>query len=252
MLRQELNNVAAVVLAAGKGTRLNCNDRPKVMFEIGGKPMVNYIVETLKEIGFLKEQICLVIGFQGETVKNYFGETVSYALQEKQKGTAHAAYTGMKKLPDKIATVLVIGGDDSAFYHKETIADFIKQHMDSNCALSFLTAEADDPSQLGRIIRHKNGSVEIIEKEYADKEQKKIKEVNTGTFCFKRKWFEEMFVKMPPLSKLGEYGLPTALDMARKQNKKYQAIKLFNSEEWFGVNTTEELKKADRRKYATK
>lgn len=252
MLSQELNNVAAVVLAAGKGTRLNCNGRPKVMLEIGGKPMVNYIVETLKEIGFLKGQICLVIGFQGETVKNYFGETVNYAVQEEQKGTAHAAYIGMKSLPANISTVLVIGGDDSAFYQPKTIKDFIAEHIESNCVLSFLTTEVDDPSQLGRIIRHENGSVEIIEKEYANEEQKKIKEVNTGTFCFNRKWFETMFVQMPPLHKLGEYVLPTALAMAREQNKKYQAIKLFNSVEWFGVNTMEELKKADQRKYAGK
>ena len=116
MSNNNLNNVGAVVLAAGRGTRLNCVDKPKVMCEIGGQPIASYIVATLKKCGFTPENIYLVVGFHQEKIREYFGDEVSYVTQEELKGTAHAAFTGMKKLPGNADTVLVLNGDDSAFY----------------------------------------------------------------------------------------------------------------------------------------
>ncbi len=248
MLSSKLNNVGAVILAAGRGTRLNCTDKPKVMCEIGGRPIARYIVDTLKKSGFTPENICLVVGFHQEQVRQYFGEEVSYVVQEELKGTAHAAFTGMRQLPENIDTVLVINGDDSAFYTTETIIDFIAQHKENKAVLSVLSAELEIPVTLGRIVRHDGGRIEIIEKEYLTEEQKKLKEISTGTFCLDRHWFENMFPSMPPLRKLGEYGLPTALAMATTEGKKVQIIKIKNNNEWFGVNTPEELAEADRRK----
>ena len=235
-------------MAAGKGTRLNCVDKPKVMCEIGGQPIASYIVATLKKCGFTPENIYLVVGFHQEKIREYFGDQVSYVTQEELKGTAHAAFTGMKQLAKNIDTVLVLNGDDSAFYSDETIVDFIRQHKENKAVVSVLSAEMENPVSLGRIVRHDDGRIEIIEKEYLTEEQKKLKEISTGTFCFDRNWFESIFPSMPPLRKLGEYGLPTALAMAIAEDKKVQVIKLKNSREWFGVNTPEELAEADRRK----
>lgn len=243
-----MNNVGAVILAAGKGTRLGCTDKPKVMLALGGKPMVAHIVETLKKMGLKKEQICLVVGFQEEVVREYFGDQVTYARQAEQKGTAHAAYVGMTALPKRIEQVLVLGGDDSAFYTPQTLTDFIQTHVQKEVALSLLTAVVDDPDQLGRVVRHDNGDIEIIEKEYATEEQKKIHEISTGTFCFDRAWFESIFPTMPPLRKLGEYGLPTALAIARETGKPHQVVQLEDNREWFGVNTPDDLAEAERRK----
>ncbi|HLD61309.1 MAG TPA: sugar phosphate nucleotidyltransferase [Patescibacteria group bacterium] len=251
MLKSTWDNVGAVILAAGKGTRLNATDKPKVMLPIGGNPIVSYIVTTLEKIGFTPEQICLVVGFQQEKVRDYFGSRVRCALQTEQKGTAHAAFTGMKIFPTKIEEVLVMGGDDSAFYTPGTLQWFIQEHLTNKAVLTLLSAEVENPEQLGRIVRHQDGKIEIIEKEYLTEEQKKIKEISTGTFMLNRKWFEEMFPSMPPLRKLGEYGLPTALAMARDRGLPYQVITLKNSEEWFGVNTPEELAEADSRKRKT-
>lgn len=248
MLSNKLNNIGVVILAAGKGTRLNCIDKPKVMCEIGGQPIASYIVSTLKKSGFTEENICLVVGFHQEKIREYFGEEVSYAVQEELKGTAHAAFTGMKQLPQNADTVLVLNGDDSAFYSVETIINFIEQHKKNKAVVSVLSAEIDSSVSLGRIVRHDGGRIEIIEKEYLTEEQKKLKEISTGTFCFDRQWFETVFPSMPPLRKLGEYGLPTALAMATAEGKKVQVIKLKNSNEWFGVNTPDELAEADRRK----
>lgn len=243
----DLSKIGAVVLSAGKGTRLNCVDKPKVMLEIGGQPIVSYTVNTLKQMGFSPKQICLVVGFKKELITNYFKSQVSYVVQDEQLGTAHAAYLGIKNLPENIEHVLVLGGDDSAFYHSETLLDFLNQHIQNNCVLSLLSAEVENSFQLGRIVRQ-NNKVEIIEKEYLTEEQKLIKEISTGTFVFDRKWYEEIFPRMPELRKLGEYGLPTALAMARDEKLKFQVIKMLDSNQWHGVNTLEELEIADRLK----
>ncbi len=245
------NKIGVVILAAGKGTRLGCTDKPKVMLEIGGKPIVSYVVEVLKQLGFEKDHITLVVGFFKETVMNYFGDTVSYAIQAEQKGTAHAAYTGMVALPPEVEQVLVIQGDDSAFYTPETIQHIIHEHQKDDHVLSLVTMSVEDPASLGRIVRHADGRVEIIEKEYTTDEQKKITEISTGTFMFDRKWFESMFPTMPMLRKLGEYGLPTALAVARDTGAKHQVIQLDDPSVWFGVNTVDELEEADRRKRNT-
>ncbi|MFA6548205.1 MAG: NTP transferase domain-containing protein [Candidatus Magasanikbacteria bacterium] len=247
----DLSKIGVVVLAAGKGTRLNCTDKPKVMLEIGGRPIVSYVVETLKKVGFKKEQICLVVGFKKELAQDYFKDTVVYADQTEQKGTAHATYVGIKSLPNNIEQVLVLGGDDSAFYQPETLENLISQHIENNCVLTLLSANEEDTGGAGRIIKTEKG-IEIIEKEYLTEDQKKINEISTGTFVFDRGWFERIFPDMPLLRKLGEYGLPTALAIAREANEKFQVIKLADANEWRGINTKEELEEANKRKLENK
>jgi len=241
-----LSKIGVVILAAGRGTRLGCVNEPKVMLKIGDKPIISYIVETLKIIGFSKEQICLVVGFHAEKVKEYFGDSVSYAEQLEQKGTAHAAYIGMLALPKIFEQVLVLNGDDSAFYSSASLENFISEHIKNQSMVTLLSAETENPT--GKIVRHLDGKIEIIEKEYLTEEQKKIKEISTGTFCFDRAWFEKIFPSMPQLRKLGEYGLPTAFATARDQGQKIQVVKLQHPSEWFGINTPEELAEATRRK----
>lgn len=237
-------NVGVVILAAGQGTRLNCEEIPKVMLEINDRPMVDYTVETLEEIGFSSENICMVVGFQKEKVENYFGDRVTFAHQKEQLGTAHAAYVGMNKLSGDVDHVLVLGGDDSAFYQANSLKRLIKKHIEEKPVLTLLSTKFDSPGQYGRVVRRDDGEIEIIEKEYLTERQKKIKEISTGTFCFDKKWYEKTFPNMPKMKKLEEYGLPTAMAMAREKSKKYQVVELQDSDEWIGVNTPEDLKQA--------
>lgn len=241
-------NVGAVILAAGKGTRLGCTDRPKVMLELNGRPMVDYTVETLEKMGFSPAQIVLVVGFQKEKVMNHFGDRVTFAHQAEQLGTGHAAYTGMRALPEHIEHVVVMGGDDSAFYSPTTLTKFINDHVEAVRHLTLLSSEMSDPRSLGRIVRHDDGRVEIIEKELLTEEQKKIKEISTGTFMLHRAWYQQIFPTMPKMEKLGEYGLPTAFTVARDSGLPHGVVKLDDPDEWFGVNTPEELLEAQRRK----
>jgi len=150
----------------------------------------------------------------------------------------------MISLPPNIGQVLVLNGDDSAFYRPETLNKFIDNHLQSGVVLSLLTADTENNT--GKIVHHPDGRVEIVEKEYLTEEQKKITEISTGTFMLDRAWFEKIFPEMPLLRKLGEYGLPTALAVARDSGKKYQVIKLANTSEWHGINTLEELESANQ------
>lgn len=244
------STVGAVVLAAGKGTRLGCTDIPKVMLEIGDKPIVAYTVQTLESLGLTPAQIVLVVGFKKEKVMEYFGDRVTYAVQEQQQGTAHAAYVGMQALPEGVTHALVLGGDDSAFYTAPSLSEFVDACTSTDQTLCLLSAHVEDPAQLGRVVRYATGGVEVIEKEYVTPEQAKITEISTGTFCFDRAWFESIFPNMPQLRKIGEYGLPTALAMAREQKRPYSVVALKDSSEWFGINTPEELEMAKHIKSA--
>lgn len=248
MSNKPLSDVAAVVLAAGRGTRLGCTDRPKVMLELGDKPMIAHTVDTLQKLGLQKEQICLVVGFQKNKVREYFGDVVTYADQDEQLGTAHAAYRGMCVLPSYIKHVLVMGGDDSAFYTPQTLRKFIEEHLNNNMHLTLLSSEMLEPRNLGRVVRYPDGHIEVIEKENLTEEQKLLMEISTGTFMFNRAWFEEMFPTMPKIERLGEYGLPTAMTMVRNAGLPHQVVKLGNPKEWFGVNTPEEFEEAKKRK----
>ena len=249
MQTQIENNIATVILAAGKGTRLNCTDKPKVMLEIGNKPVVSYIVETLSGIGFDKDQMVLVVGFEKGKVMDYFGDTVTYAEQTEQLGTAHATCVGMEKLTGDVEHVLVMGGDDSAFYTEETLMHFVDSHTKSGAVLSLLTAEVENPEGLGRIIRNDEGLfVQVLEKEQLSVEQKDIREISTGTFCFNKKWFETIFQNKKQNNDIGEKDLPKTVEMAVEAKEKIQAIKLENSNEWFGINTLDELQKANELK----
>lgn len=247
------NKMGVVILAAGKGTRLGCIERPKVMMEIGGKPILSCIVQTLAEAGFDKKQIALVVGFQKEKVREYFGEGYVYALQEQQLGTAHAAWTGIQFLPKDLEQILVMNGDDSAFYTANILDDFISKHIEDKTILSVLTAEVENNIQLGRVIRDSYGNfMKILEKEELNEDQKKIKEISTGTFLVDRKWFEEIFPHMGEISGLGEYGMPTTIKMVMAEKKKVGVIQIKDNNQWFGINNKEELEIANQRKYANK
>jgi len=244
-------NVGVVILAAGKGTRLNCVDHPKAMHLVGDKPLVSYIVEKLEQAQVPKENICLVVGFCKEKITEYFGDRVSYAEQTELLGTAHAAFVGSRALPAHLKYVLVLNGDDSAFYKLETLENLVRLHTQDGAVIPLLSVEPEDPTMYGRIIRHEDGQVEIIEKEYLTDAQKQIKETSTGTFCLDRAWFERIFPTMPrmvKLGKLGEYGMPTTFAMAHKEGLAVRVVKLVDNKEWFGINTAEELQEADQRK----
>ncbi len=238
--------IGAIILAAGSGTRLNGgqpSEKPKVLYEICARPMVSYTIDLLKML--MINDIVMVIGYKAEMVKQVFEDQVKFAIQEDRLGTAHAAKVGEEKTDSGITHLLIIQGDDSAFYRKETIERFIKQA--SNYKIGFTTVKLAEPGAYGRVIRNEDGEVSaVVEKESFTEEQVKINEVNAATYFVERSWFDENYQKLKP-SKVGkgELIMPDLIARAFDNGEKVLGFEV-PKEEWVGVNTPVELEKANK------
>jgi len=255
-----IKNFAAIVLAGGKGTRLAGglpSPKPKVLSEIAGRPLIAYTLDILKELSL--EEIIIVVGHKASEVKKVVGQSYistekqasrcnrddyKFAIQKERLGTGHAAATGLAEVSSDIRDVLVINGDDSAFYKPETIQKILNKHVGKGSTITFVTLELENPAGLGRVIRDGEKVIGIVEEKIASKEEKKIKEINDGVYCFRRTWLEENLPKIKK-SPVGEYYLVDLIGLATSQGEKVGVFKLEDPLEWRGVNTPEELKLAD-------
>ncbi len=248
-MKKNLTNFGIIILAAGQGKRLNCLDLPKVLYKLNEQPIISYILQELEKGGIDKNRICLVVGFMVELVKEKIGPGYLYALQAERLGTAHATLTGEKSLSADFDNFLVLNGDDTAFYKFSSLVKLMEHHLENDNDVSLLTCEPKDPQGLGRVVRGENGQViKVVEKENMTSDLENIKEINTNTFCFKREWFKKHYLNIKLIPGLNEYGLPSLVEEALLSGSKFGAIKLKDPNEWFGINTPEQLAEADRRK----
>jgi len=239
-----MKKIAAIILAAGKGKRMKSVGFNKVVAKLAGKHMIEHTVDLLEELK-IQTKIA-VVGFAKESVMTTLGNRVTYVVQEKRLGTAHAVECALKKLPVDIQTVLILGGDDSAFYKKETIEHLIKFHEKETAALSFLTITVDNPAGLGRVIRDESGRVTgIVEEKDAKENQKIIKEINPGCYIFEVSFLRKYLKKVEKSPVTGEYYLTSLLDIAIKNKEKLEAVAA-GQILWRGINTPKELIEAER------
>jgi bifunctional UDP-N-acetylglucosamine pyrophosphorylase / glucosamine-1-phosphate N-acetyltransferase len=239
-----MKNIAAIILAAGRGKRMNSEKTNKVVSTLGKKQMILHTIDRLNEL-FISPVI-VVVGFAKESVMRALGNRVIYAHQSKRLGTAHAVICALKKLPKDIKTVLVLGGDDSAFYTKEIIENLIKLHRQENAAMSFLTITVDNPAGLGRVMRGNNGNVTgIIEEKDATENQKIIKEINPGCYIFEVSFLKKYLKKIKKSPVSGEYYLTSLIDIAINNKEKLTVAK-GGKILWRGINTPQELKEAEK------
>lgn len=239
-----MNNISAIILAGGEGKRMNSKDMNKVVFPLGDKQMILYAIDRLRELEI--NTIIVVVGFAKESVMKILRGKVKFVEQEKRLGTAHAVLYALKKVPKKVKSVLVLNGDDSAFYSKEIIGKLIKAHLKEKMTLSFLTIKIDNPYGLGRVIRNTKGKViEIIEEKDATEKQRKITEINPACYVFEVSFLKKYLKKVEKSPVTGEYYLTSLIDLAIKNKENLQAVeggKIL----WRGINTPEELKEAER------
>lgn len=239
-----MNDLAAMILAAGKGKRMNSKTVNKVALPLGGKPMIIHTLAILERLGI--KTVIVVVGFAKNSVMNLFPKNkVQFCEQKKRLGTAHAVACAMKKIPNGVKDVLVIHGDDSALYKTETIKELIQKHKESGAAFTFLTIEMEDPKGLGRVIRGKEGKVlAIVEEKDATEDILKIKEVNPACYVFETNFLKKYLPKIKKSPVTGEYYLTSLIDMAIKNNERMETLQagLFA---WRGVNTKEELEEAE-------
>jgi dTDP-glucose pyrophosphorylase len=239
------SDISAVVLAAGKGTRMESH-LPKVIKEVCGRPMIAYTLENLRNAGI--NDITLVVGFRKNLIVKEVGVAVKFAYQKNPKGgTADAAKVGFEKVNEKSKTLVVINGDDSAFYRAGTIKNILKIHEEKGRKLTFVSLMKDNPTGLGRVVRGENGLItKIVEEKDATDEERKINEVNDGLYVFDRSWFEDNINKIK-IGHQGEYYLVDIIKLAIDQGDRMATYTLPTDDEWQGVNTPEQLEEANRK-----
>ena len=177
-----MSNVAAVVLAAGKGTRMK-SGMVKVMHRICGRPMVEYPVAAAQEAG--ASQVVAVVGHQSESVQEYFSgaQGLSFRLQAEQLGTGHAVACAVPALVGFEGPVFILCGD-VPLVRSETLRAMLEQHRQSHATITVMTAFFDDPFGYGRIVRNADGQIsKIVEEKDATVTERGIKEINSGIYC---------------------------------------------------------------------
>ncbi|MBU9710162.1 bifunctional UDP-N-acetylglucosamine diphosphorylase/glucosamine-1-phosphate N-acetyltransferase GlmU [Evansella tamaricis] len=237
-----MNKRFAVILAAGKGTRMK-SDLYKVLHPVCGKPMVQHVVDQLK--GCHVEKTITVVGHGAEMVKDQLGQEVSYVLQENQLGTGHAVIQAESILSEEEGTTVVLCGD-TPLLTKDTINALIEEHEGVQAKATVLTAISDDPTGYGRIIRSNEGNVEkIVEHKDATDMEREVKEINTGTYCFDNKSLFQALKRVGNDNVQGEYYLPDVIEILKGQGEVIAAYQTPDFSETIGVNDRVALSMAE-------
>lgn len=236
--------LGAIVLAAGKGTRMESKTGNKVAMELAGKPMIMHTAELLRNVD--ASPIVIVVGYEKHSVMKLFGHDILFAEQKRRLGTAHAVLKGLSQIPSEINDVLVLQGDDSAFYSPGMIQKLVEKHKQNSAALTFLTIDVNNPKGLGRVIRDEDGKLKgIIEEKDASEEQKKITEINPACYVMNTVFLREYLPKVEKSPVTGEYYLTSLIDIGIKNNQQIETLQA-GSIPWRGVNTKEELLEAEK------
>ena len=238
-----MSELISVILAAGKGTRMK-SALPKVLHKVGGKPMVQHVLDAAKEAGTTRNVI--VIGFGGEKVKETIGEQAEIVVQAEQLGTGHAVRQAEGVLSGVEGTVLVLCGD-TPLLTGSLLKKLCKEHEVSGAKATVLTAIMPDATGYGRIIRDKAGNVaKIVEHKDATEEERKVQEVNSGIYCFDKKALFDALTKVGCDNAQGEYYLPDVLEILKDQGEKIWATAADDYEETLGINSRVQLAGAEK------
>lgn len=258
-----MEKYAAIILAAGKGTRMNegvASPIPKVMFPLNGVPIIKHSVDLIKKAGIKK--VVLVVGYKKELIESYFGrrpegsapagDEVEYAVQEDQLGTGHAAAMARGNLEGKAESIIIFCGDNP-LYKTDTIKKLIEVYENPPAGgikptVAMLSVSFDDPVfwAYGRIIRNINGDVaEIVEQKDCTPEQLKIKESNPSFYIFNSEWFWQNIDKLNSNNAQKEFYLTDMIKKAQEQGKRIVAIPVSEESEGLGINNPAQLKEAE-------
>ena len=241
---KDYKKIGVIILAAGKGTRMNSKKINKVALHLADKPLILHTVHLLENIKI--GTLVVVVGFAKQSVMTLLDGGVIFAEQKIRNGNAKAVSYGLKKMPKQIEDVIVLNGDDSAFYTEKIVTRLIDHHYKTKASFNLLTTEIEDPKGLGRIIRDEKGKIlSIREEKDATSKQKKIKEVNPACYIFKVGFLEKYLNMVQKSSITGEYYVVSLVDIGVKHGEKIESLKI-KKFPWRGVNTQDELEEAER------
>jgi bifunctional UDP-N-acetylglucosamine pyrophosphorylase/glucosamine-1-phosphate N-acetyltransferase len=238
----EFMKVTAVLLAAGQGTRIK-SDLPKVLHPLAGMPMLWHSLRAVEQAS--TEKPVVIVGHGAEQVRAFVGEDGTCVLQEPQLGTGHAAMQAEAALKGKTDYVIVSYAD-MPLLRGETYQELVETQKQNEGPISMLTVIADDPRGFGRIVRKEDGTVAAIVEEYvATSEQKAIKELNVGAYCFSADWLWDALHRIEKNPKKGEYYLTDTIELAVRVGLPVQALVHDNLQETIGINTRVHLAEAE-------
>lgn len=238
-----MENLKAIVLAAGEGSRMK-SKTPKVLHQILGKPMLGYVIDAARGCG--AEEVCVVVGHKAEEVQaGIAGSGVSFALQKEQKGTGHAVM---------MAADFIKGGKDMLILYGDTplitegsLARLAEAHRAEGNGVTVVSAMLDDPAGYGRIVRDAGGAFRrIVEHKDASAEEREIKEINTGIYIFQGRALREALERLDNRNAQGEYYLTDCLESILRDGGRVGVMAAEDADEFFGVNSRVQLAEAAR------
>jgi bifunctional UDP-N-acetylglucosamine pyrophosphorylase/glucosamine-1-phosphate N-acetyltransferase len=239
--------VAVAIMAAGKGTRLK-SQIPKVLHEVGGKPLLEHVIRAAVRIVPAKN-VYAIIGHEAERVRAATDHTgVNFVLQAEQRGTGHALMAAREALAG-YDHVIVLSGD-APLITPETIGHLRNFHLEEQAAMTLLSADLDNPTGYGRVLRKNSRSAEvqaIVEEKAADPAQKKLREINSGFYVFAVKDLYGNIEKLSTINAHGEYYLTDMAEVLRKIRRRVVAFKTADASQVLGGNTRAELADIDEK-----
>ncbi len=235
----------SIILAAGKGTRMK-SSMPKVLHKVGGKPMLEHVINSAKNAGSAREIV--VIGNGADEVREKI-DGVEFALQAEQLGTGHAVKIVKEKFFETFSddeTIMILCGD-TPIITAELLKNFIENHEETKAAATILTAMIPDATGYGRIVRNQSGTVDkIVEHKDATEDELQIHEVNSGMYCFNSKILFDALEKITNENAQGEYYLTDAIGIIREQGLLINAFVTQDFTQIFGINSRLQLATAER------
>ena len=233
--------LAAVILAAGQGTRMK-SQLPKVLHPVAGRPMLSHVVKTARSLG--ATPIVPVIGHGAEQVRQVLAEEpLTFALQEEQLGTGHALLCAEASLKGFTGDLLLLCGD-VPLLRETTLRELLQQHQKTAASVTILTAQMQDPTGYGRIIRGENGVERIVEEKDASRSERQVDEINTGIYVFRAPEVFEFLRGLDNSNAQGEYYLTDIVAAARKAGERIEALLIEYAAEAMGINDRVQLAEA--------
>ncbi len=239
-------DIKAVILAAGKGTRMKSETTPKVLHEIMGKTLLGYVLDNVKN--FVSEEF-VIVGHHADEVEKFVKDNYENAksvLQSPQLGTGHAVSMVCPALENFAGLVLILCGD-TPLVREETLKKFVEFHKSNNSDLTVMSTIFENPANYGRIIREADNSLKcIVEEKDATPEQKAVKEVNAGIYCLNWGKIKSAFGQLKSNNAQGEYYLTDIISWGKEQNLNVNAYILEDSDEIYGINSRLNLAEATK------
>jgi len=241
-----MGDTAVIIMAAGKGRRMKSN-LPKVLHNLAGKPILNYVLDTVDQLE-AKRKI-LIVGYKSDKIRELIGDNIEYVEQKEQLGTAHAVLQTKKLLSDFKGDVLILSGD-VPFLTVKILKKLLKYHQANNFCCTLVFTILKNPKGYGRIIRDKKGKIKgIIEEVDLSADKKKITEVNSGIYCVNKDKLFQALEKITPDNKQGEYYLTDLVEILLKEGLTVGNIIVKDYSKILGINSRLDLTDASQKVY---